>query len=122
TWPQYSTHDLFLNFHAAGAVPVNDFLRFQHYLIARPSVAYYNSTAVLPYTIMDGPTLDSWMASTGASANPATISQSRACCLSDLTPTGCRYYYWGSGGGDNQTEERWSTLLNFGLIVAAAGA
>ena len=46
-WPQYSIHDTYWNFHAgvqAPEVAQNNFLYFQHYLLARPqSATYYNT-------------------------------------------------------------------------------
>jgi hypothetical protein len=46
-WPQYSIHDTYWNFHAGtqtSEVAQNNFLYFQHYLLARPQVGtYYNS-------------------------------------------------------------------------------
>ena len=37
-WPQWSTHDVYLNFHnTALASPANEFLKFQHYLVGRAS-------------------------------------------------------------------------------------
>lgn len=46
-WPQYSIRDLYFNFHAgvqSAVVAQNNFLYFQHYLLARPaSGTYYNT-------------------------------------------------------------------------------
>jgi len=120
-WPQHSTHDLYLNFHAtAPAAPADDFLAFQHYLVARAPYSYYNSTAVFPYTLIDPVTEDSYYTLAGATATPATISRARACCGQDFgTSNGqwplsiFRYYFWHTGGGGNQTEFRWSYLMNF---------
>jgi len=120
-WPQYSTHDLYVNFHtSAPASPANEFLKFQHYLVARAAFSYYNTSAVFPYPLIDPATEDGYYQSVGAAANPATISSSRVCCIQDLGTSDpnwpmliYRYYYWHDGGGDNQTEFRWSFLMNF---------
>jgi hypothetical protein len=46
-WPQYQIHDTYWNFHAGtqtAAVAQNNFLYFQHYLLARPAnPTYYNT-------------------------------------------------------------------------------
>ena len=48
-WPQYSIHDTYWNFHTGVQTPEvaqNNFLYFQHYLLARPqSGTYYNTVA-----------------------------------------------------------------------------
>lgn len=120
-WPQWSVHDLYLNFHAAAlASPANEFLKLQHYLVARASIAHYNSTKVFPYNLIDGATEDAFYASTTATANPG-LSSSSGCCIGDVgtadtfrSPLNVyRFYSWRSGGGANQTEFRWSYLLNF---------
>jgi hypothetical protein len=120
SWPQQSTHDLYLNFHAAApASPANEFLKFQHYLVARAAYTYYNSTSVFPYTLIDSTVEDNYYTTAGSTANPA-ISASAACCILDFGISNpqwplsiFRYYYWHDGGGGNQTEFRWSYLLNF---------
>lgn len=119
-WPQWSIHDLYLNFHAAPlASPADEFLKFQHYLLGRAVYTHYNSTAVFPYTLVDPTTEDEWYKSTASSAKPA-IQQSNACCIADYGVTSSRWplnifriYSWGGPGGANQTEFRWSNLLNF---------
>ena len=46
-WPQYSVHDLYLNFHSVPlSSPGSEFLKFQHYLMARAPIAYYNNANV----------------------------------------------------------------------------
>lgn len=121
-WPQHSIHDLYLNFHSAAvASPANEFLKFQHYLLARAPFTYYNTTAVFPYTLIDPTVEDAFYTSTGSSANPSTIPASNACCIKDVGTSDIshwplniyRFYSWHSGGGANQTDFRWSFLLNF---------
>ncbi len=119
-WPQQSTHDLYLNFHSAAPVsPANEFLKFQHYLLARAPFTYYNTTGVFPYTLIDPKVEDQYYSTAGSTATPA-ISSSWACCIQDFGTSNSqwplsifRFYYWHSGGGGNQTEFRWSYLLNF---------
>ncbi len=119
-WPQWTVNDLYLNFHAAApASPVNDFLRFQHYLLGRAPLTHYNATGVFPYPILDPATEDAFYTSTASSAVPA-LSVSKACCIQDFGTSDAnwplsiyRFYSWGSPGGANQTEFRWSYLLNF---------
>jgi hypothetical protein len=121
-WPQWNIHDLYLNFHATTpASPANEFLKFQHYLLARAPYTHYNSTGVFPYTLIDPSVEDSFYASTASSATPSTIPASSACCIKDLGTSDIshwplniyRFYAWHAGGGANQTEFRWSGLLNF---------
>lgn len=122
TWPQSSTHDLFLNFHAtAPASPANDFLKFQHYLVGRTPLAHYNATGVFPYTLIDPAVEDAFYTSLSTAANPATLDPSRTCCIQDQGTANTylwplyiyRFYAWHTGGGDNQSEFRWSYLMNF---------
>jgi hypothetical protein len=119
-WPEWSTHDLYLNFHgAASSVSGDDFLRFQHILVARAPVAHYNTAKVFPYPLLDATTEDAFYAATGVAANPA-LDASRFCCVQDVGTANpswplniYRWYAWNAGGGGNQTEFRWSFLLNF---------
>ncbi len=120
-WPQWSIHDLYLNFHAGALTsPANEFLRFQQYLIGRASYAYYNRTGVFPYTLVDPTVEDNYYRKIQQSASPA-ISAASACCIQDFGVSDLvhwplhifRYYAWNAPGGANQTEFRWSYLLNF---------
>jgi hypothetical protein len=119
-WPQWSTHDLYLNFHSTALASASDeFLKYQHYLVARAAIAHYNSTSVFPYPLLDPATEDNWYKSTGAAAVPA-IGTDRFCCIQDLGTSSTnwplsvfRFYAWHSGGGANQAEFRWANLLNF---------
>jgi hypothetical protein len=119
TWPQWSTHDLYLNFHAAAASPANEFLKFQHYLVGRAPIAHYNAAKVFAYPLIDPTVEDNFYKATAAAAAPA-LTASTICCIQDVGTTTSnwplnvfRFYAWGSGGGANQTEFRWSYLLNF---------
>jgi hypothetical protein len=208
-WPQHSTFDLYLNFHAnTPTASANDFLKFQHYLLARAPYTHYNATGVFPYTLLSptvedgfyqqvqqtatvppaGPAASSVItaasgaapmvltlgngamvsslavgqtliisggAGTGCSGMNAgytvtaisgnnvtldfngagctytsssatanalpVIGSSRACCIQDFGTADLahwalpvyRFYGWHTGGGDNQSEFRWSYLLNF---------
>ncbi len=113
-WPQYNTYDFYLIYHAAAPASLaNEFLKMQHYLLGRTTVAYYNSTAALPYTIAEPTVVDAWMTSVVATASPATISPGSACCLADISPKIYRYYYWATPGGNNQEEFRFGGLYNF---------
>lgn len=102
-WPQYSIHDIYLNFHAAGLrSPGQEFLKFQHPLLARAPVSYYNLTKVFFYPLLESSREDAYYKSVGI-----------ACCLQDIQPTVFRSYSWGQGGGDNQAEFRWAYLLQW---------
>jgi hypothetical protein len=113
-WPQWSTYDLFVSFHGvAVSTPANDFLRFQHYLVARAPIAQYNNAKVFPYSLLDPAVEDALYAATAAQAVPA-LSPSTACCIQDVGTTNpswpldiYRFYAWDSTGGANQTEFRW---------------
>ncbi len=119
-WPQWSTHDLYLNFHASPlSSPSDEFLKYQHYLVARAAITQYNNTGVFPYALLSPATEDGWYTATGAAAVPA-IGADRFCCIQDLGTSSTnwplsvvRFYAWHSGGGANQAEFRWSNLLNF---------
>jgi hypothetical protein len=133
-WPQWSTHDLYLNFHAAAlASPANEFLKFQHYLIARASYTHYNATGVFPYPMIDPGEEQNYYLAAGASAVP-TLSASRAWPYLDKGTADTanwnlpviRYKNWQAGGGGNQAEFRWAYLMNWitrgmtGRYLAAA--
>jgi hypothetical protein len=119
SWPQWSTHDLYFNFHdTALASPSNDFLKFQHYLIARAPYTHYNDTAVFPWPLVDPVVEQSWYEGLGSSAVPA-ISASAAwpypdhnVSTNDLLAIH-RFRAWAQGGGENQMELRWGYLMNW---------
>ena len=71
-WPQWSMWDVFLNFHAATpASPSGDFLKFQHFLLARPTRDHVNTTAVFPYTLVDPAEEDAYYVNVANTALPA---------------------------------------------------
>ena len=89
-------------------------------LPGRPrAVAHYNAAKVFPYPLIDPAVEDNFYKATGAAAAPA-LNASTICCIQDVGTTSStwplnifRFYAWGAGGGANQTEFRWSYLLNF---------
>src|SRR5262249_2480353 len=113
-------HDLYLNFHSSSLPSASgEFLKFQHYLLARAPMAHYNATRVFPYPLIDPAAEDAFYRATASGASPS-LDPSRPCCIQDFGITDLnwplniyRFYAWGSGGGANQTEFRWSYLLNF---------
>lgn len=120
-WPNWSIHDLYLNFHAAPlASPSSDFLKYQHALVGRADRTYYNSVGVFPYNIIDPSEEDSYYKSVAQTATPA-LDTAYTCCLQDkgLVDTyknplvAYRFYAWGNGGGGNQMEFHLSYLYNF---------
>ncbi len=130
-WPAWSIHDLFLNFHpSAPASLSNEFLKFQHYLVARPSVGYVNATNVFPYPIVDPVVEDNYYKDVAAKASPA-VTLSSLCwngntpCTPDrdvgdqvlegsaMNVTVTRSYGWGGAGPLNQEEFRWADLQKF---------
>lgn len=122
-WPQQSTHDLYLNFHGTAlASPANEFLKFQHPLVARACAAsgtgkchdftYINSTGVFPYKLIDPDAEDAYFLNMAANAQPP-VALANACCLADFVPQMIRFWTPGATGGPNQTEFRWSYLMNF---------
>ena len=119
-WPQYSIHDLYLNFHAtAPASLANEFLKQQHFPVARAANAYYNSTAVFPYPLIDPAEESAFYADTAASSNPPTTAfslnyfQDLGVGIYRFSLEATRYWAWGQGGGDNQAEFRWANMMRF---------
>jgi len=108
-WPQYSIHDLYLNFHAAPlSSPSSEFLKFQHYLMARAPIEQYNGANVFFYPLMDPAEEDSYWASVSTSYDFHWNGNSPA--ISDKTPKIFRLYAWPSPGGSNQSETRWGFI------------
>jgi hypothetical protein len=102
-WPQYSTHDLWLDFHDAPLdSPGQEFSRLQHSLIGRASPAHYNDTGVFPFLLMDPAEEDAYYQSIGA-----------GCCVADVRPAVFRYYYWSQPGEENQSDLRWAYLMQW---------
>jgi hypothetical protein len=121
SWPQYSIHDLYLNFHAAAvSSPASEFLKFQHYLVARASRDQYNNSGVFPYPLIDPTEESSFYSDTFASSKPST-TQFAFNYFQDLGVTdtynfpitATRYWSWGQGGAGNQAEYRWANLMRF---------
>jgi hypothetical protein len=102
-WPAYSIHDLYFNFHSgAVASPANEFLAYQHYLLARAPRTQYNNAGAFFYPLIDPVAEDNYYKSISV-----------ACCMNDLTPKIFRRYDWEAGGAGNQHDMRWSYLRNF---------
>lgn len=122
SWPQHSIHDVYLNFHAtalSAGDANNDFLRFQQYLVGRAPIAQYNSSAVLPSPLITEAAENGYYAATATSAIPP-LPPSQAEPILDYGTISSnwplsifRFYAWGSGGGANQTDFRYSFLTNF---------
>ena len=133
-WPQYSIHDTYWNFHAGTQTPAvaqNNFLYFQHYMLARPQTGtYYNAvknatsgTGPLFYDIPDPVAEDHYYIGLGL----CTTAPGQ--CVGDVgspnftwkpgsTYTGMKAFrYWGwpyAGGSDGtQFEQRNSFLRNW---------
>jgi hypothetical protein len=117
-WPQWSTHDLYFNFHdSALAAPADDFLKFQHYLVARASVSHYNDSAVFPWPLVEPAVEQAWYEGVGAAGVPA-LAGSSAWPYPDHSVTAGsldihRFRAWAQGGGENQMELRWGYMMNF---------
>lgn len=108
-WPQYSIHDLFINFHSAGLTsPSADFLKFQHYLLARAPGSWYNSAGVFFYPLMDPAEEDNYWA--GLSSTYGFRWNRNSPAVADKTPQIFRVYAWPSPGGGNQSEVRWGYI------------
>ena len=134
-YPQYQIHDTYWNFHSgaqSAAVAQQNFLYFQHYMLARPqSPTYYNSVTdsgsgfpALFYNIPDPVAEDQLYINMGA------CSQTAGQCLGDVGMTSAqgypyqssysgmkifRYFDWPTAGGSDGTqfEQRDSFLRNF---------
>jgi hypothetical protein len=121
SWPQWSIHDHYLNFHSSlPASAAGEFLKFQHPLLARANRDHYNTAGVFFYELLDPAEEDNYYKTIAASAKPS-VDPSYTCCVQDrgLTDTYrspltvYRYYPWGAGGGGNQMEFHLSYLFNF---------
>ncbi len=116
-WPQYQVHDLFFDFHSA-SLSSNDnaFKSMQYDLIARPSLAQYNRSGVLPpgLTLPDPAAEDAFYKSVAAADG---VADKFACCVTDTSAGNqaqtYRAYAWGQGSALNQAELRWANLLLF---------
>ncbi len=123
TWPGWQIHSLFLEFHAAPPPSLSsEFLKFQHYLIARAPYTYYNAAKVFPYQMVDPAVEDAYYTST---AQAAGLTATLGCCRVDRSTTATegvnpdnvlhiyRFYAWRNSGGYNQAEQRFSDLENW---------
>ncbi len=121
SWPGWSIHDLFLNFHAAPvSAPANEFLKFQHYLVGRADRTQYNNAGVFPYSLVDPTQENNFYNSMLSGGQPSVTQyynfnfQDRGLVNTYTNPLSIyRFYGWGNGGGGNQMEFHWSDLLNF---------
>ncbi len=129
-WPAWTINDVFFEFHTAAPASASDeFLKFQHYLLMRAPVDWYNQSGVFPYPIASASDEDTYMTSLAPLANPP-LSASHFCygltsgCIPDygvsssLVANGYglnvyHYYSWMSPGPHNQEEFRWSNLQVF---------
>lgn len=119
-WVQWSIHDLWLDFHTTTpSTQGAEFLKAQHYLLARASVAHYNATSVFQYPIPDPTVEDDYYAARIAAVSPP-VSSSNFCpggtgptCRPDIVFDSQRKYVWSAGGGWNQEEFRWQNMLEF---------
>lgn len=102
-WPQYSTHDLWFEFHDEPLpAPSEEFRKLQHYLIARAPIQHYSRAQVFPFELLEPEEEDGYYKSLGV-----------ACCVADQMPNVFRYYFWPQPGEDNQSELRWAYLLQW---------
>lgn len=108
-WPQYSVHDLYFNFHTAPlSSSATEFLKFQHYLLARAPIAQYNDAKVFFYPLMDPAEEDGYWADVSSTYDFKWAGNSPA--VSDKSPQIYRVYGWRSPGGSNQSEVRWGYI------------
>jgi hypothetical protein len=108
-WPQYSIHDLYINFHSTRlSSPGNEFLRFQHYLLAHAPIAQYNNANVFFYPLADPSEEDGYWAGVSSFYKFHWFGNSPT--ISDKTPKIFRLYAWPSPGGSNQSEVRWGYI------------
>jgi hypothetical protein len=124
-WPQWQTHELYFNFHdAALSSPSDEFLKFQHFLIARAPREHYNTTLALPYPIVDPAVEDDFFDDTYAARSPASGQAFED--IVNASPTGLipsggyslklavvRGYNYPGGGEQNQQEFRYGWLLTW---------
>lgn len=121
-WPQWSTHDLYFDFHGTALPsPAGEFLKFQHYLVARAPYSHYNATTVFaPYPMVDPAVEQAFYQSTGAAGVP-TLNSSNMWPYLDkgIRDTAnwnlpvWRFKSWGAPGGGNQIEFHWSNFMNW---------
>ena len=108
-WPQYSIHDLYINFHAtAMSSPRKEFLKFQHYLLARAPIECYNKAHVFFYPLLDPAEEDNYWNKLTAVYGFRWAGNSPA--VAGRTPQIFRLYGWQLAGGSNQSEMRWGFI------------
>jgi hypothetical protein len=122
-YPQWNINEgVYMNFHAASqtaATLSNELLKLQHYLLGRATPAYYDSTAVFPYPLLDPTEETNYYSAVSSSASPAVSPVPNADMGTTTTwPSQYflniwRFYAWEQGGGGNQMEFHLSRLLNF---------
>jgi len=102
SWPQYSMHTIYLNFHDSSLSDADaEFEKLQFPVIARAPASYYNQTKALLYPLVDPPQEDRYLQALGV-----------ACCIADVdSPYVYRTYSWRAAGAGNQAEMRWSDLM-----------
>jgi len=102
SWPQYSLHTLYLNFHSSKlSDPSAEFQTFQSPLIARARISSYNDSGAFFYPLLDPKDEDNYYRSLGVK-----------CCIEDYAAAKIyRAYAWPNGGGGNQEEMRWADLM-----------
>jgi hypothetical protein len=129
-WPSWDIHEAWINFHASAPLSLsNDFLRAQHPLTGRTTLAHYNSTGALLYPLGDLTAQESWLQST---YNAATCKTGSGCAngekpllnaayqVPDLGTESAtwpiqayRHLYWPDSGPTNQADRRLEKLMRF---------
>jgi hypothetical protein len=128
-WPHWDIHEQVLIFHAGSLPsPAASFLKYQHYLLARPaSITYLNATKIWEFPIADPAAEDAFFVSLANTANPPLFGLGNTCyngatvnCTPDLGVTDYNFplsvyraYAWSAGGAYNQQEARLSDMLRF---------
>jgi hypothetical protein len=132
-WTGWEIKEVFLNFHDAAVSSLGDeFLKFQHYLLARAPYTYYNATGAFPYPMISAEDEDAFYVSLDTTANPDTIPRNVLCygggstnCTPDRSTNDYtasaksmalgvyRKYYWNDSGSLNQMEFRWGDSLRY---------
>ena len=109
SWPQYSIQDLYLNFHGAALTsPGTEFLKFQHFLMARAPIDYYNKAQVFFYPLLEPAEEDAYWTRLAPVYGFEWARKSPA--VADRSPQVFRLYAWRSAGGTNQSETRWGWI------------
>src|ERR1017187_2485241 len=75
-WPQWTVPtDVYLNFPAAAVPSLSDeFLKFQHPLVARANYSWYNTASVFPYPFLSPSEEDSYYGTVVSTASPSVNS------------------------------------------------